>query len=186
MTSSATLRSMTVIAAIAAAGCTIGSDTSAPGGFRDALGLNAGAPDEFLIIANAPLQLPPSFDLARPTPGVKSRVEPNPLGDAHSALFRTEEPVRLAAASPGETVLLSGAGVTGDNSAIRAQLDEESPDDGPRDFALTSLFGLPIPASLDEVESRLETRTEVENLRRQGYLTPALPPLPRPVNTDEE
>ena len=186
MTSSATLRTMTVIAAIAVAGCTIGSDTSAPGGFREALGLNAGAPDEFLIIANDPLQLPPNFELTRPTPGAKSRVEPNPFGDAHSALFRTEEPTRLAAASPGETILLSGAGVSGDNSAVRAQLAEESPEDGPRDFALTSLFGIPIPATLGEVESSLESRTEVENLRRQGYLTPALPPLPPATNTDDE
>ena len=184
MTCSQTLRVATAFAVLAAAGCTIGSNSSDEGGFRGALGLNPGAPDEFLIIANDPLQLPPNFELTRPTPGVGSRVEPNPTGDAHSALFKTEEPTRLAAASPGETVLLTGAGITGDNSGIRTILAEESPEDGPRDFLLTSFFGLKIPRTLGDLDSVLESRTEVENLRQQGYLTPALPPV-RPEDSDE-
>lgn len=176
MTCSLTLRVATAFAVLAGAGCSIGSDGTEAGGFRAALGLNSGAPDEFLIISNDPLQLPPSFELTRPTPGAISRVSPNPAGDAHNALFRTEEPTRLAAASPGETVLLTGAGITDDNSGIRAVLAEENPEDGPSDFALTSIFGLAIPRTLSDLDSVLESRTEVENLRQQGYLTPALPP----------
>ena len=186
MTRSATLRAVTAIAILASAGCSIGSDTSASGGVLDAFGLNPGAPDEFLIIANNPLQLPPSFELSRPTPGAASRVAPNPLGDAHSALFRSPEPTRLATASPGEAVLLAGAGVSGDNSAVREQLSGETSDDGPRDYALTSLFGIPIPASTDDIDSALQARTEVENLRRQGYLTPALAPLPPKSDLESE
>lgn len=177
MTCSTTLRVATALVVVVGAGCTVGSDDIGSGGFRGALGLNAGAPDEFLIIANDPLQLPPSFDLARPTPGAISRVAPNPEGDAHLALFRTEEPRRLATASPGETVLLTGAGVTGDNSNIRTVLNEEIPEDGPSDYAFSSFFGFEIPRTLEDIDSTLETRTEVENLRQQGYLTPALPPL---------
>lgn len=184
MTCSKTLRVATAFAVLVGAGCSIGSDGSDEGGFRAALGLNPGAPDEFLIIANDPLQLPPTFELARPTPGVTSRVEPNPAGDAHSALFKIEEPQRLAAASPGETVLLTGAGITADNSGIRDVLAEESPEDGPSDFLLTSIFGLKIPRTLGDLDSVLESRTEVENLRQQGYLTPALPPK-RPEDSDD-
>lgn len=183
MTCSAAFRVTTLFAAFVAAGCTVGGDTKG-GGIRGALGLNAGAPDEFLIIANDPLQLPPSFALPRPTPGAASRVAPNPLGDAHSALFRVEEPTRLAAASAGEAVLLSGAGAAGDNSGIRDVLAAEAPEDGPRDYLLTSIFGFAIPATLSDIESVLESRTEVENLRRRGYVTPAVPPLPPKAKTE--
>jgi hypothetical protein len=185
MTCSTTLRVATVFAVLVGAGCSIGSDGSEAGGFREALGLNAGAPDEFLIIANDPLQLPPSFELARPTPGTISRVAPNPEGIAYTALFQTDLPQRLAVASPGETVLLTGAGITDDNSSIRAILAEEAPEDGSGDFGLTSIFGLAIPLTLGDLDSILESRTEVENLRQQGYLTPALPPK-RPEDQGQE
>ena len=183
MTYSATLRVATAFAALISAGCTIGSNTADGGGIRGALGLNAGAPDEFLIIPNAPLQLPPSFELARPTPGAPSLVAPDAIGDAHAALFQTDKPQRLEVASAGETVLLSGAGISGDNSAIRTTLAEESPDEAGGDFAFTSIFGLAIPKTLGEIDSVLQARTEVENLRQQGYLTPALPPV-RPEGDD--
>lgn len=65
MTTSMTIRALTALAVLVGAGCSIGSDGTDTGGIRGALGLNPGAPDEFLIISNAPLQLPPSFDLTR-------------------------------------------------------------------------------------------------------------------------
>lgn len=182
-TYSATLRVATAFAALVTAGCSIGSDGTDTGGIRAAFGLNPGAPDEFLIIPNAPLQLPPSFELTRPTPGAISRVAPDALGDAHAALFQTDKPQRLTVASRGETVLLNGAGITGDNSAIRTTLAEEAPDGASGDFALTSIFGLTIPQTIGDVDSVLQSRTEVENLREKGYLTPAIPPL-RPEDDD--
>lgn len=160
------------LAAFAAAGCTADSQN---GGLRQQLGLSQ-APDEFLIIARDPIEVPASFDLPRPEPGAPSRVEIDPIADAHSALFQRERPVRLATASPGESVLLSGADAEGDNSGIRNVLEDEDPFAGERQFGLTSFLGVPVPASLEEAESALDSIEETQELRRQGLPTPAAPP----------
>lgn len=166
-------------AALAAAGCTVSSER---GGLRQQLGLSS-APDEFLIIARDPIEVPASFDLPRPNPGAPSRVEVDPLADAHQALFQRPDPVRLANASTGEQVLLDGADAEGDNAAIRATLAEEDPDTGERQFGLTYLFGVRVPARLDDIEDQLDSIDEVEALRDQGFLTPAAPPPPENRDT---
>lgn len=171
------IHSLTAIALLAAmaAGCTY--DSRDGGSFGEALGIADSSPDEFLIIARKPLLLPPNFDLATPTPGVASRVELDPLSDAHSALFNRPDPVRLALASRGEEVLLSGADADGDNAVIRQVLAEEDPGVGERQFGLTNLFGIPIPASLDDIDAQLEPQEENERLRTEGFLTPTAPPI---------
>ena len=167
----------TLVAATAAiAACSL--DSRGGGTLRQQLGFAQGAPDEFLIIARAPIEVPPSFDLPRPQPGAPSRVEVDPLADAHSALFLRPDPIRLNAASGGEQVLLSGANAEGDNSVVRDILEEE---EGPRDnekYGLTSLFGYRIPARLGEASEDLDSLEEVEALRQQGFLTPSAPPQP--------
>lgn len=168
------------LVALALAGCTIGSGGG--GGLRKQLGFQD-APDEFLIIARDQIEVPASFDLPRPQPGAPSRVEVDPLADAHEALFDRPEPVRLANASPGETVLLSGAEAADDNSEVRALLAEENEDTGERQFGLTSLFGIPIPARIGEVDEVLDSIDETEELRAEGKPTPAAPPPPPGRNT---
>ena len=171
------IHSLTAIVLLAAmaAGCTY--DSRNGGSFGEALGISAASPDEFLIIARKPLLLPPNFQLTVPTPGVASRVELDPLADAHIALFNRPDPVRLALASRGEEVLLSGADADGDNAVIRQVLAEEDPASGERRFGLTSVFGVPIPANLDELRTQLEPQEENERLRQEGYLTPTAPPI---------
>ncbi len=171
------IHSLTAMALLAAvtAGCTY--DSRNGGSFGDALGISVASPDEFLIVANKPLLLPPSFDLTVPTPGVASRVALDPLADAHTALFNRPDPIRLALATRGEQVLLSGADADGDNAVIRQVLAEEDPSDGERRFGLTSFAGFQIPANLDELASVLEPQEENERLRAEGYLTPTAPPI---------
>ncbi len=165
-----------VAATVAIAACSL--DSRRGGTLRQQLGIAQGAPDEFLIIARAPIEVPPSFDLPRPQPGAPSRVDVDPLSDAHSALFLRPDPIRLGAASGGEQVLLSGANAEGDNSVVRDILAEE---EGPRDnekYGLSSLFGYRIPARLGESSEDLDSLEEVEALRQQGFLTPSAPPQP--------
>ncbi|MEM7522654.1 MAG: DUF3035 domain-containing protein [Pseudomonadota bacterium] len=166
--------SLALMAAIAAAGCSIGSDG---GGVGEQLGLTKTAPDEFLIIARRPLQLPASFDLPTPRPGAPSRVEPNPFSEAHFALFNRPEPIRLTTPGRGEQVLLSGADASADNSGVRALIDAEDPNAGERKFGATSFFGFPVPASIEDADSVLPSAEETEELRRKGYLTPTAPPI---------
>ena len=132
-----------VAATVAIAACSL--DSRRGGTLRQQLGLAQGAPDEFLIIARAPIEIPSSFDLPRPEPGAPSRVEVNPLSDAHNALFLRPEPVRLGAASGGEQVLLSGANAEGDNSVVRDILAERG----------EGLDGNPGYLELDQIEAQM-------------------------------
>lgn len=165
-----------IVATAAIAACSL--DSRRGGTLREQLGVAQGAPDEFLIIARAPIEVPATYDLPRPVPGAPSRVEVDPASDAHSALFQRPDPVRLDAASGGEQVLLSGANAEGDNSTVRAILAEEEGPEVNENYGLTSLFGTRIPARLGDSSESLDSVEEVEGLRNQGYLTPTAPPKP--------
>ena len=169
------------IAALAAATVAITAcslDSKRGGTLREQLGVAQGAPDEFLIIARAPIEVPASFDLPRPQPGAPSRVDVDPAADAHSALFQRRDPVRLSAASSGEQILLSGADAEGDNSVVRAILEEEEAPEINENYGLTSLFGYRIPSRIGAASENLDSVEETEALRNQGYLTPPAPPKP--------
>ncbi|MEX2520975.1 MAG: DUF3035 domain-containing protein [Paracoccaceae bacterium] len=154
------------------AGCSINSED---GGIGQQLGIAAGTPDEFMIIARDPLQMPPNFSLPTPRPGAPSLVEPDPYAAAHETLFNRREPVRSAAAGGGEVALLGGAGATGDNSAVREELAEDNAP-GERQFGLTSFLGMKIPANLNDPDALVESTEENDRLRREGLLTPTAPP----------
>ena len=169
-----TPRAAMIGAALLAGACTIGSES---GPIGEQLGFSLGTPDEFLVIARKPIEIPTSFTLPAPQPGAPSLVEPDPFADAHLSLYRRPEPIRLGQASQGEQVLLSGADAASDNSVIRQVLAEEDPDAGERRFGLTSFLGVPIPATVDGLDAAVvRPVSETELLRRQGYLTPTAPP----------
>lgn len=161
-------------AALLASACSINSEG---GPIGEQLGFALGTPDEFLVIAQRPIEIPTSFTLPVPQPGAPSRVRPDPMADAHMSLFSRPEPVRLGQPSSGEGVLLQGADAEGDNSVIRQVLADEDPEAGERRFGLTSLFGVPIPATVEGISPAIvRPASETELLRRQGYLTPTAPP----------
>ncbi|MGB0505205.1 MAG: DUF3035 domain-containing protein [Pikeienuella sp.] len=170
-------------AAFVLSGCEVGSDT---GGVRSTFGIDQGAPDEFLIIAKQPLQLPPTFDLPRPTPGAPNRVDPDPNAQAYSALYQGTKTEGNAPVSAGERVLLSGANAEGDNSSVRTALNSEEAVVTERKFLLDTFLGIPIPANIGEISSNLASVEEVERLRQQGLRTPAAPPAADDSSNSEE
>ena len=170
------MRSYSLTLAAAAAFVGAFSVTSEGGSIGGQHGVSAGAPDEFLIIARRPLELPANMSLVRPEPGAPSRVEPNPFHDAHASLYREKEPRRLSAPSNGEATLLDGADASGDNSVIRQVLAEDNPDDVERKYGLTSFLAVPMPADFGaEQDSVVTPVAETQLLHRQGYLTPTAP-----------
>lgn len=168
-------------AATVLAGCAVSSDSETSVGRQ--LGITQGSPDEFLIIARDPIEVPASFTLPRPTPGAPSRVEVDPIADARRALFRRDDEVRLAVASPGEQVLLSGADANSDLSVIRETLENEEEPVGEREFGLTSFLGVEIPAVIGDADAVLDSVDETEALRQRGLPTPAAPPAAVDRNT---
>lgn len=111
---SRTLAIATVIAAAAAStGCA---------GFRQAVGAEKIAPDEFRVVTKAPLSLPPDYQLRPPRPGDPRPQELRADQDARAAVFGQDIG---KGASPGEVALVNRAGAAAVDPAIRRQVDLE-------------------------------------------------------------
>ncbi len=96
------------------------------GGVGKSLGYGKQSPDEFAVVRNAPLTIPPDLALRPPRPGAQ-RPQERPLRQqAENTLFDREE--GSAAARPesqGETALLRQADAINTNPNIRRQISEE-------------------------------------------------------------
>ena len=67
---------------------TLAATLTACGVFEEQLGLNKQAPDEFRVVARAPLTLPPDFTLRPPEPGVARPQEGTTAQQARKVIFR--------------------------------------------------------------------------------------------------
>ncbi len=107
---------------------------SACEGFRDQLGLNKQSPDEFRVVARAPLSLPPDFTLRPPEPGIARPQEGTAAQQARKAIFRLEQPktqplnaqVKADGRTLGELSLLKAAGADKIDPGIRQAIDSET------------------------------------------------------------
>jgi hypothetical protein len=88
-----------------------------------AIGATKTSPDEFRVVTQAPLTLPPDYNLRPPRPGEPRPSEIEPSQQARSALFGQEVG---QAATPGERTLVAAAGATSADPEIRDTIDFES------------------------------------------------------------
>lgn len=104
---------------------------------RSQLGVSRRSPDEFSVVTNAPLALPPDFNLRPPQPGAAPTQGTRPETTASTAVFGATLPTGPAAGTPTgvaaaqppsalEQQFLSRAGATNADPAIRATLNQES------------------------------------------------------------
>ena len=101
---------------------------------KDQLGLGKQAPDEFRVVARAPLSLPPDFTLWPPQPGSARPQEGTTIQQARSAVFRADDQQRAAlndslpadGRSRGERALLLTAGAGEVDPSIRQLVDQET------------------------------------------------------------
>lgn len=97
---------------------------------REAIGLTKQVPDEFAVVARAPLSMPPDFRLRVPVPGAARPQETSTRDAAREILVN--RPARRSTApvpdrfSPGETALLKRAGALSPDPLIRQTIDRES------------------------------------------------------------
>ena len=100
------------------------------GGWRQTLGLDHAPPDEFQVVQQAPLSLPPDFTLRPPQPGVPRPQDVAATNAAEETVFglkRAPGEARLReAATPGEAGLLAKAGAANAEPGIRPLLDAET------------------------------------------------------------
>jgi hypothetical protein len=82
-------------------------------------------PDELAVGRQAPLVIPPDFNLAPPRPGAPRPIESDSQQQALEALFGPG--VRLPARSAIENRLLSDSGANHSDSAIRNTVEQVNP-----------------------------------------------------------
>jgi hypothetical protein len=110
---------MTVLAVIAAAAAASGCAS-----VQRAVGATRTAPDEFRVVTQAPLTLPPDYSLRPPRPGEQRPQELQPDAEARAALFGQQIAPN---ASQGERTLVANAGAEAVDPTIRDTIDYESP-----------------------------------------------------------
>lgn len=88
-------------------------------GFKQTIGLEAQAPDEFAVESRAPLTVPPEFDLRPPAPGAPRPQDVNPASSAQQAINAA------GPGKPGDTALsgLRAGSVLGAQPLADQQLD---------------------------------------------------------------
>jgi hypothetical protein len=112
------LQPLSLVALLAAT-----ATVSGCGGVRQAIGVEKVAPDEFKVVTQAPLTVPPDYQLRPPRPGDPRPQELRPDAAARAAVFGQDVGV---GASPGEQNLIAQAGATAVDPSIRAQVDLEA------------------------------------------------------------
>lgn len=95
---------------------------------RKALGLGKSPPDEFQVMARAPLSMPPDFNLRPPEPGAPRPQELAPRERAQTVVFGSGggEVAYNGDVSPGEAALLQQAGATNLDPTIRQLVNRET------------------------------------------------------------
>jgi hypothetical protein len=109
-----------VVAALSLTGCSEA---------RRALGYDKAPPDEFAVMARAPLAQPPDFTLRPPMPGATRPQEGTVRDQAKSVLVPGRAGLALGGSSglsPGEQLILSKAGADQADPGIRRKVDEET------------------------------------------------------------
>lgn len=120
-------------AALLAGVAIVAAGVSGCQGMKKQLGLAKSAPDEFAVVRNAPLTIPPDFSLRPPRPGAARPQEAPIREQAEDDVFRA---ARAATAtieqgpveSQGESVLLQKAGAVDTDPDIRQIIDREYSD----------------------------------------------------------
>ena len=100
-------------------------------GIKKSLGLENQPPDEFTVVARAPLELPPDYTLRPPRAGALRPQDQTPTEVARTNVFRVEDKTQpqvapRGAQSVGEAALLKQAGADNVDPNIRRVVNQEN------------------------------------------------------------
>lgn len=135
-------------------------------GLSEAIGLSRRAPpDEFQVVTNAPLSVPPEFALRPPAPGETGPGTTTAQAQARAAVTGgTGAPAD--GTTEGESALLATAGAVGVDPSIRSTVDAESNLEAEGDstwLADVLLFWRETPAAGQVVDAAAEAQRIREN-----------------------
>ena len=131
-----------------------------------ALGMSKVTPDEFRVVAKAPLVVPPDFALRPPAPGEPRPQELQPESAARTALLGARE---AQVRSDGEKILVGKAGAEKADPLIRYVHDDEFGDVAHKEksFADRVMFWRSDkPASQQETPAPVDATAEQERIAK--------------------
>jgi len=105
---------------------------------KQMFGLQKTVPNEFDVVSNAPLAIPPDFNLRPPAPGAAPTQGQTPTAEAKQTIFRAagesaEAANANASLTPGESDILKSAGATAEEGNIRDVVNSEAAQSHPFD-----------------------------------------------------
>lgn len=170
-------------AAIAAGALLALSGCDSIGNPLEVLAAKRPAPDEFQVIARAPLRMPVSASLPEPQLGSPSPLDPAPQRQAMAALLGQPALAGSAQQSAGEQALLAAADASATDPEIRATLESDRRDqrDSYEVPYIWELFG-----SKDSIrrEDMIDPRIEARRLQGEGVATAPIDPDDRIIETE--
>ncbi len=149
-----------LLAAVSLSGCE---------GARRALGYDKAPPDEFTVVARAPLAQPPDFQLRPPAPGATRPQEGTTRDQAKTALLggraNATPPMGPAERSHGEQIMLAKAGADKIEPDIRRKVNEETNSviEADKSFSDKVLFWQEKPPPGDVIDAKAEAKRLQEN-----------------------
>lgn len=96
-------------------------------GVKEQLGMTKQSPDEFRVVARAPLSMPPDYSLRPPEPGMARPQEGTPTDQARTAVFGMDtkgQPVSTASGTDAGFLQAAKADIV--DPTIRQQVDAET------------------------------------------------------------
>lgn len=144
---------------------------------KQTVGLGRNNPDEFMVVKNPPLSMPPDFDLRPPDPSARgpSGEEPAAVVAARAAGVDTATTAVQVedATSPGVAALLTQAGASNASDNIRATLNAET--DGvvikDRDFVDKVMFWKDTPVADPQIDASAEAKRVEEEKTPDGLIS---------------
>ena len=165
------LKTIAILAALTGASAAVTGCSSV----NQALGVTKITPDEFRVVAKAPLVVPPDYALRPPAPGEPRPQELQPESSARLALLGKQEAVNRSA---GETLLANKAGSAKADPLIRYVMDDEYGALAHKDksFADRVMFwkkGAPEPAGTKQAlaaKAAASTSTPIDPIAEQAKI----------------
>ncbi len=130
---------------------------------REEIGMDKTSPDEFRVVANAPLAIPPDYNLRPPAPGATRPQEGTPTDQARVAVFgregRVEPGEQNAGPKTADDAFLTEAGASQSQQNIRQVVDDEtqSINEESEDFVDNLIFWKEPAPTGDVVDAPLES-----------------------------
>ncbi len=160
-----------VFRAVAAAGLLLLA-LSGCSDLKRSLGYEKAPPDEFQVVARAPLAMPPDFNLRPPSPGATRPQEGTTRDQARAALLGERSGVTISTVGrdSGDMALLTRAGAEQAQPGIRQLVDKESQAlaEGSRSFTDKLVFWRKAPEPGDG--EQLDAAKEAQRLRENQAL----------------